>query len=275
MKTFNFKQFTPIENKSVSASECTFEEYLKEVFGDDVQNMSNISNGTKGYAVREGYSLRFVPKCEFESLYSPEVIEPVEPKIGDFLTRDKKIIPFTVNPSNRDDIVGIYVGDNPNTGEKLFIPGSSNFTYNKGRAWSKKNIELVKEALNLPLIKIINEFCGAKLTQNALNYIKENKLDISEFPFIDFCTSYSAKGIDNWYAPSIRELSMISENYEVILNSVKELYPDIDNLGYWYWSIQQRSASSSWRVDLDSGLVGGSLVGYSVNYVVPFLAINM
>lgn len=56
----------------VSASECTFEEYLKEVFGDDVQNMSNISNGTKGYAVREGYSLRFVPKCEFESLYSPE-----------------------------------------------------------------------------------------------------------------------------------------------------------------------------------------------------------
>ena len=230
MKTFNFKQFTPIENKSVSASECTFEEYLKEVFGDDVQNISNISNGTKGYAVREGYSLRFVPKCEFESLYSPEVIEPVEPKIGDFLTRDKKIIPFTVNPSNRDDIVGIYVGDNPNTGEKLFIPGSSNFTYNKGRAWSKKNIELVKEALNLPLIKIINEFCGAKLTQNALNYIKENKLDISEFPFIDFCTSYSAKGIDNWYAPSIRELSMISENYEVILNSAKELYSDIDNL---------------------------------------------
>lgn len=272
MKTFNFKQFTPIENKSVSASECTFEEYLKEVFGDDVQNMSNISNGTKGYAVREGYSLRFVPKCEFESLYSPEVIEP---KIGDFLTRDKKIIPFTVNPSNRDDIVGIYVGDNPDTGEKLFIPGSSNFTYNKGRAWSKKNIELIKEALNLPLIKIINEFCGAKLTQNALNYIKENKLDISKFPFIDFCTSYSAKGIDNWYAPSIRELSMISENYEVILNSVKELYSDIDNLAYWYWSIQQRSAGSSWRVYLTSGSVVGSGVSHSGHCVVPFLAINM
>ena len=237
--------------------------------------MSNISNGTKGYAVREGYSLRFVPKCEFESLYSPEVIEPVEPKIGDFLTRDKKIIPFTSNPSNRDDIVGIYVGDNPTTGEKLFIPGSSNFTYNKGRAWSKKNVELVKETLNLPLIKTINEFCGAKLTQNALNYIKENNLDISEFPFIDFCTSYSAKGIDNWYAPSIRELSMISENYEVILNSVKELYPDIDNLGYWYWSIQQRSASSSWNVNLNSGGVVDSYVNNSGSYVVPFLAINM
>lgn len=275
MKTFNFKQFTPIENKSISASECTFEEYLKEVFGDDVQNMSNISNGTKGYAVREGYSLKFVPKCEFESLYSAKVIEPVEPKIGDFLTRDKKIIPFTVDPSNREDIVGIYVGDNPNTGEKLFIPGSSNFTYNKGRAWSKKNIELVKESLKLPLVKIINEFCGAKLTQNALNYIKENKLDISEFPFIDFCTSYSAKGINNWYVPSIRELSMISENYEVILNSVKELYSDIDNLAYWYWSIQQRSARNSWRVNLYSGGASFVDVNDSGFYVVPFLAINM
>lgn len=275
MKTFNFKQFTPIENKSVSASECTFEEYLKEVFGDDVQNMSNISNGTKGYAVREGYSLRFVPKCEFESLYSPEVIEPVEPKIGDFLTRDKKIIPFTSNPSNRYDIVGIYVGDNPTTGEKLFIPGSSNFKYNKGRAWSKKNVELVKETLNLPLIKTINEFCGAKLTQNALNYIKENNLDISKFPFIDFCTSYSAKGIDNWYAPSIRELSMISENYEVILNSVKELYSNIDNLAYWYWSIQQRGANKSWNVYLYSGNVVDYYVDYSGSFVVPFLAINM
>lgn len=275
MKTFNFKQFTPIENKSISASECTFEEYLKEVFGDDVQNMSNISNGTKGYAVREGYSLKFVPKCEFESLYSPKVIEPVESKIGDFLTSDKKIIPFTVDPSNREDIVGIYVGDNPNTGEKLFIPGSSNFTYNKGRAWSKKNIALVKESLNLPLVKIINEFCGAKLTQNALNYIKENKLDISKFPFIDFCTSYSAKGINNWYAPSIRELSMISENYKVILSSVKELYSDIDSLEYWYWSIQQRSLFYSWRVNLYSGGASFVDVNDSGFYVVPFLAINM
>ena len=213
-------------------------------------------------------------------------IEPPKPEIGDYYTKTGRLIRFSeLTDDDKDNLAGIYVGDHPETGDKLLIPANAGFAYNStqgGLKWCddypipteiQNSINPSDIATNSTEAR--TKFNGKSQTDKILAAAAANSKPATYFGEANFCKSF-APGFKNgeWYLPSVGELLLINKSYSTILQSITKIYSSITSLSYWYWSSNQYSATHSWHVRLPLGDVDYLTVDSSGNYVVPFLAIK-
>lgn len=213
-------------------------------------------------------------------------IEPPKPEIGDYYTKTGGLIRFSeLTDDDKDNLAGIYVGDHPETGDKLLIPANAGFAYNSTQGRLKwcddypipTNIQnsINPSDVTTNSTEARTKFNGKSQTDKILAAAAANSKPATYFGEANFCKSF-APGFKNgeWYLPSVGELLLINKSYSTILQSVTKVFSAITSLEYWYWSSNQFSAHDSWDVNLGSGNVGNGSVYHSGDYVVPFLAIK-
>ena len=209
-------------------------------------------------------------------------IEPLKLEIGDYYTKTGGLIKFSeLTDDDKDNLAGIYVGDHPETGEKLLIPANAGFAYNStqgGLKWCEENpipFDINPSDITTDKSVAKTKFNGKSQTEKILAAAAANSKPNTYFPASNFCKSFAPGFKDGeWYLPSVGELLLINKSYSTILQSVTKVFSAITSLPYWYWSSNQYSAGDSWRVGLSSGDVVHTTVNTSGTYVVPFLAIK-
>lgn len=213
-------------------------------------------------------------------------IEPPKPEIGGYYTKTGELIRFSeLTDDDKDNLAGIYVGDHPETGDKLLIPANAGFAYNSTQGSLKWCDDYpiptdIQNSINPSDVttnytEARTKFNGKSQTGKILAAAAANSKPATYFGEANFCKSFAPGFKDwEWYLPSVGELLLINKSYSTILQSITKIYPSITTLAYYYWSSNQYSADRSWGVYLDSGSVGDTGVNYSVRYVVPFLAIK-
>ena len=213
-------------------------------------------------------------------------IELPKPEIGDYYTKTGGLIRFSeLTDGDKDNLAGIYVGDHPETGDKLLIPANAGFAYNStqgGLKWCDES-PIPTEIYNsinpsdstTSKDTVVTKFNGKSQTEKILAAAAANSKPATYFGEANFCKSFAPGFKDGeWYLPAVGELLLINKSYSTILQSVTKVFSAVTSLEYWYWSSNQYSASSSWYVYLLSGRVGNSDVINSDYSVVPFLAIK-
>lgn len=210
-------------------------------------------------------------------------IEPPKPEIGDYYTKTGGLIRFSeLTDDDKDNLAGIYVGDHPETGDKLLIPANAGFAYNSTQGGLKWCNDYpiptdIQNSINPSDVttnstEARTKFNGKSQTDKIL--AAANSKPATYFGEANFCKSFAPGFKDGeWYLPSVGELLLINKSYSTILQSVTKVFSAITLLAY-YWSSNQYSARDSWRVNLDSGTVDDRYVSYSSSDVVPFLAIK-
>ena len=213
-------------------------------------------------------------------------IEPPKPEIGDYYTKTGGLIRFSeLTDDDKDNLAGIYVGDHPETGDKLLIPANAGFAYNSSQGSLKWCDDYpiptdIQNSINPSDVTINSteartKFNGKSQTDKILAAAAANSKPATYFGVANFCKSFAPGFKDGeWYLPAVGELLLINKSYSTILQSITKIYPSITSLAYWYWSSNQYSAYRSWYVSLDSGNVDYHGVDTSAICVVPFLAIK-
>ena len=213
-------------------------------------------------------------------------IEPPKPEIGDYYTKTGGLIRFSeLTDDDKDNLAGIYVGDHPETGDKLLIPANAGFAYNStqgGLKWCEDypiptdiQNSINPSDVTTNSTEARTKFNGKSQTDKILAAAAANSKPATYFGEANFCKSFVPGFKDGeWYLPAVGELLLINKSYSTILKSITKIYPSITSLTHWYWSSNQYSAFTSWNVFLHSGDVGRNDVDYSGNFVVPFLAIK-
>ena len=213
-------------------------------------------------------------------------IEPPKPEIGDYYTKTGGLIRFSeLTDDDKDNLAGIYVGDHPETGDKLLIPANAGFAYNSSQGGLKWCDDYpiptdIQNSINPSDVttnstEARTKFNGKSQTDKILAAAAANSKPDTYFGEANFCKSFAPGFKDGeWYLPAVGELLLINKSYSTILQSITKIYPSITSLAYWYWSSDQYSASHSWLVYLGSGNVVYNRVNYSDYFVVPFLAIK-
>ena len=203
-------------------------------------------------------------------------------QIGDYITKEGKLIKFSdYQDTDRDNLAGIYVGDHPETGEKLLIPANAGFAYNStqgGLKWCEENpipFDINPSDITTDKSVAKTKFNGKSQTEKILAAAAANSKPNTYFPASNFCKSFAPGFKDGeWYLPSVGELLLIKKSQSTILRSIIKIFPAITSFSYWYWSSNQENSGWSWRVSLDSGSVSYDNVIYYDSYIVPFLAIK-
>ena len=213
----------------------------------------------------------------------PIWIEPPKPEIGDYITKSGGFIKFAnYQDTDRDNLAGIYIGDNPETGEKLFIPANVGFEYNsnqRGLNWCSSypiKFDINPSDMTTNSTEVISKFNGKSQTNKILAAAAANDKPDTYFGVANFCKSFAPGFKDGeWYLPSMGELKIIYKSWSNILQSVTKIYPLITSFENWCWSSNQATNESSWRASLKSDKLGYTLViNYTYYYIVPFLAIK-
>ena len=213
-------------------------------------------------------------------------IEPSKLEIGNYYTKTGGLIKFSeLTDDDKDNLAGIYIGDHPETGDKLLIPANAGFAYNSTQGSLKWCDDYpiptdIQNSINPSDIttnstETRTKFNGKSQTDKILAAAAANNKPNTYFPVANFCKSF-APGFHNgeWYLPSVGELLLINKSYSTILQSVTKVFSAITSLEYWYWSSNQHSANYSWNVYLSSANVDYRNVDFSDRCVVPFLAIK-
>ena len=215
-----------------------------------------------------------------------EISNPLDGiQIGDYVTKEGNLIKFAdYQDTDRDNLAGIYIGDHPETNEKLLIPASTGFTYNSqgNLSWCDES-PIPTEIYNsinpsdstTSKDTVVTKFNGKSQTEKILAAAAANSKPATYFGEANFCKSFAPGFKDGeWYLPSVGELLLINKSYSNILQSITKIYPSITSLTYNYWSSNQFSKGDSWYVYLSTGNASSGDVATSGKYLIPTISIK-
>ena len=215
-----------------------------------------------------------------------EISNPLDGiQIGDYVTKEGKLIKFAdYQETDRENLAGIYIGDNSETGGKLLIPANSEFTYNSqgNLSWCDES-PIPTEIYNsinpsdstTSKDTVVTKFNGKSQTEKILAAAAANSKPATYFGEANFCKSFAPGFKDGeWYLPAVGELLLINKSYSTILQSITKIYPSITSLTYNYWSSNQFSKGDSWYVYLSTGNASSGDVATSGKYLIPTISIK-
>lgn len=224
----------------------------------------------------------------------PIWIEPPKPEIGDYITKSGGFIKFTnYQDTDRNNLGGIYIGDHPETGEKLFIPANVGFEYNsnQGNLLYYNNMPNYDNVINDDIYDLLvkdnivstteseaikrydGKYCTFKTIELISNYAKKDRFEV-----INWIKQFQPGFNDGeWYLPSLGELLLLYDNNKnnanKIINSINKIFPLTNSFTIFYCSSILQDHGSVWGANLKNRYINSSSI-YTTKGTLPFLAIK-
>lgn len=199
-------------------------------------------------------------------------------EVGDFITKDLDVIKFEdLKDSDLDNLLGIYIGNNQDTMELMFIPATDDFDITETYTFCSESQVAFDLTINITEAEVLAKryYDGFDQTELLVKLAENNNRDSKYFPGVDFCVTYNPnKDKGDWYLPALGELNTISSNKDLIMSSIVRIYDTVTIEDLKEMTLMSCTGYSKrdsiWGIKFDGTAVSNLAVNTKVNVLPVF-----